>query len=237
MRYHHQNLTDGRLPLWRHGRAWLGKLHWEWSVFYRPRFRLAVGSRHLTISLLAFSLWIVWNNGDEFERREFAISAHDGNIWIEHPWVRQMEWRSSDPWWRKQIVLPVTDWMLGKMQYSRSEKPLPDVFVPMPEGCYRAKAEAVHREWWRRFGWFHRVEDGVDLSVADGGIPFAGKGENSWDCGDDGLWGWGGSSVDGAIANGVASVLRSRAKCGYDSNGTGREPAIVVNDAAKKETP
>ncbi len=26
--YHHQNLSDGKQPLWRHGRAWWGPLAW-----------------------------------------------------------------------------------------------------------------------------------------------------------------------------------------------------------------
>lgn len=234
MRYHHQNLTDGRLPLWRHGRAWLGHLHWTWSVFYHPRFSVAVGSRHLTLSLLAFSLWVVWKDDGEFERREFSIEAHDGCVWVETPWVRQGEWRRADPWWRKTIVLHVVDWLIGRQQYRSTERPLPDVFVPLPEGCYRAQAKAVRREWWRRFGWFRMVREDVDLRV-EGGIPFSGKGENSWACFDDGLWGWGGSSVEDAIANGVRSVLRSRERHGHDSKGTGREPAVVVNDAVAKE--
>lgn len=229
MHYHHQNLSRGKSPIWHHGRAWLGQLQWEWCVFHRPRFSLSIGRRHLTLCLLVCSLYVVWKDDGEFERRGFELAIHDGKIWIEHPWIRQGEWRRNDPWWKKQIVISVVDLLLGKHRFSSTETELPDVFVPMPEGSYRAKAKLVQRRWMRRFGWFRKMRDDYELSV-DGGIPFAGKGENSWDCGDDGLWGCGGTSVENAIAQGVESVLTDRRKRGLDSLGTGKIPAIVLND-------
>jgi hypothetical protein len=77
------------------------------------------------------------------------------------------------------------------------------------------------------------VRDGVKLDIP-GGIPHNGKGENSWDCGDDGLWGCGGDTVEEAIGHAVSSVLRSRRRYGHDSHGTGREPVHVVERQAKE---
>lgn len=46
---------------------------------------------------------------------------------------------------------------------------------------------------------------------------FMGKGENSWDCGEDGLYGCGseGSSLEDAITKTVSIVLRNRRKYGH----------------------
>ena len=229
MRYHHSNTSRGKLPLWRGGRAWLGKLHWQWVVFQRRSgFGVSIDSRGFHVCLLAFALYVRYDDDDCFDRRELSLSIHDGIVWITHPWVRPNEWRRADPWWRKQVALHVVDWILGRVRHSSTEKNLPDVYVPLPEGCYRAKAKAVTHSWWRRFGWFRVTRESVELDV-DGGIPFAGKGESGWDCEDDGLCGWSGSSVENAIARGVESVIESRSKRGHDSAGTGREPAIVVN--------
>ena len=91
------------------------------------------------------------------------------------------------------------------------------VVIPMPEGVYHGTAK-IERRTWKRPLWFafSRVSTTIDCPR---GIPFAGKGENSWDCGDDGLFGWGaeGPSIEKAIARGVESVLESRRRYGMPS--------------------
>lgn len=241
MRYHHQNLTNGRLPLWRYGRAWWGKLHWGWHCFY-PTSLLLVSVRRwgFSVYLRWFGFYASWNDDDGYEHPQWEVSLHDGCVWLEHPWIRQGEWRWSDPWWRKQIVLHVVDWLIGGYRCETVKGEPFDVFVPMPEGSYRATATPKTMTWRRRWYWPIRRRESVWLKL-DPGIPHSGKGENSWDCGDDALCGIGGDTVEDAIANAVRSSLRSRRRHEHDSHGTGREPVKIIGpkmapDAAKGAT-
>lgn len=225
--YHHQNLTYDKLPLWRHGRAWWRSFAWEWSMFHRSSIGLSLSRRSFSIRALWFAIYVSFRDREEFGG-SWEMSWHDGAIWLEHPWVRQMEWRSVDPWWRKVICLHVVDWILGSWKHTCTKGEPFEVFIPMPEGSYRATATLEARVWRRRFGITKR-SDGVWLDLP-GCIPHSGKGENSWDCGDDGLCGTGGDTVEEAIGSAVASVLKSRRRHGHDSKGTGRDPLKVINE-------
>jgi DNA (cytosine-5)-methyltransferase 1 len=116
------------------------------------------------------------------------------------------EWRAVDPWWIRGVSIDLA---------------LVPCEVPMPEGKYPAVAK-VERCTWKRPRWFGRTEIRAWLDIPKG-IPHAGKGENSWDCGDDGLFGIGGASIDDAIENARRSVLRSRERYGNASDDTMRE--------------
>lgn len=221
MRWHTQNLSDGRMATWRNGRGWYGPFHAEWSAF-RPSSLLLAGVwwSGFKVYLRWFSLYV--SVGDsERERGEWGISWSDGVIRVTHPWVRRMEWRSADPWWKKDISLRVVDWLIGRTRCETIKGESRAVVVPMPEGNYDATAHHETRIWRRRWYWPTSRRDSVTLDIPNG-IPFAGKGENSWDCGDDGLFGIGGDTEEDAIANAVKAVLRDRQKYGYDSRGTGR---------------
>lgn len=226
MRYHHQNLTDGRLPLWRYGRAWWGKWNAEWSCFRDP-----YGLRQVAAFRWGFSLYMPYF-GLHISRGErgadWCLSWRDGGLHISHPWVRQMEWRSAGPWWKKDITLPIADWLIGRARIEKIDGERREVIVPMPEGSYRATAQHCVYETRRRWYWPVDRRPSVWLNIP-GGIPCSGKGENSWDCGDDGLFGCGGDTEEEAIAHAVRSSLRDRRRQGYDSKGTGRTPAIVLN--------
>ena len=233
MRWHTQNLSYDRLPTWRHGRGWFGPVHIEWSLF-RDTHLLGAGLWWGGFNLYArwFGLFVCL--GDvERDRGRWEVRCHSGSLWLGHPWVRQMEWRSDDPWWRKDVVLHVVDWLIGRSRCETIKGETREVVVPMPEGSYRATAQHETRIWRRRWYWPSLRRDSVTLDIPKG-IPFAGKGENSWDCGDDGLFGIGGDTMEDAVANAVRSVLRSRRKYGLDSNGTGR--TTVFADAARHGT-
>lgn len=97
--------------------------------------------------------------------------------------------------------------------------------IPMPEGNYVGKWKKEQRTWrhitrrgrlWDRiFGVTIRTS--VDLDI-EGGIPVEGKGENSWDCGMDGIFGVSGNTVEDAIANAVRACLRDRQRYGGPHN-------------------
>lgn len=228
--YHHQNLTDGALPLWRHGRAWWWGIAWEWNVFRNTRLlQASVGRWGFSVYLLWFSLSLTRRSLDCYSPPAWEIGWSDGAITLESPWVRQMEWRSSDPWWRKRIRLEVVDWILGRWKHECVKGEPFDVVVPMPEGCYRATATPEVRTWGRRF-WITKRRESVWLDIEGGGIPHSGKGENSYDCGDDGLCGTGGDTVEEAIGNAVASALKSRRNYGLDSKRTGGAPVMAQQE-------
>ena len=154
------------------------------------------------------------------ESREWGVSFHDWSMWWS--WANPtMEWKRSDPWWmRFSINFPHL--LFGKMKYEMVEGEKRELVVPMPEGSYPATIQKQTRTWTRsRLPLWRRVR--VDWSIEiPGGIPFSGKGENSWDCGDDGLWGTGGDSPEGAVANAVKSVLRNRMRYGETAETRGR---------------
>ena len=93
--------------------------------------------------------------------------------------------------------------------------------IPLPEGVYTGTytTERMTRRYVR---WPGKAIDlvrgpmqwtSVNLSI-EGGIPVEGKGENSYDCGMDGLLGCSGRTVEDAIGNAVRSVLRDRKRYG-----------------------
>lgn len=138
------------------------------------------------------------------------------------PWGRAWDWRSADPWWIRGVSVDVLDLVLGRAKY-RTEELASGILcrVPMPEGSYAAVAK-IERQTWKRPRWFASVRTSAWLEIPKG-IPHAGKGENSWDCGDDGLFGIGGDSVEDAIRRAQESVTRDRHRYGTASDEAVRE--------------
>ena len=89
-----------------------------------------------------------------------------------------------------------------------------DVKIPMPEGQYDGHVKLLRSVWKRpRLPFTSKVHHGARIDIPDG-IPFEGKGENSWDCGEDGLFGCGAdrATYEAAIARAVEITLESRRK-------------------------
>lgn len=125
-------------------------------------------------------------------------------------WSRAALW----PGWHLTFAPRLKDRLLGRLECTTTEdEPFP-VVVPMPEGNYPGKAKREVRVWQRKrwpFSRKQRVEFWVDMDVA---VPVPGKGENSWDIDDDGIYGTGGPTVSDAIANVTKAALRDRARYG-----------------------
>jgi hypothetical protein len=191
---------------------------------------LALPPLAIWISVDGFGLWhpqystvATWRNNETIwlpDQRETGVSIHDWTIrWT--PWGRSMEWRASDPWWVRGVCFDIVDFVFGRMRYVTEDiKTDIPLLIPMPEGTYKAVAK-ISRNTWKRPRWFARTRIYTDVQIPKG-IPFAGKGENSWDCEDDGLFGYSseGESLEKAIAKGVDSVLKSRRKYGQASDAT-----------------
>lgn len=123
---------------------------------------------------------------------------------------------------------------LGRQRIEKEELDFGVCQIPMPEGIYPA-------EWKRQryvshyVGWLGVLRDrilgpriGKPSYWIDvpGGIPVEGKGENSWDCGMDGIFGTGGTTLHDAIGNVAAAALRDRDRYGGPHNLT--EPTSVA---------
>ena len=72
---------------------------------------------------------------------------------------------------------------------------------------YRGTAKHTRRTWKRRFST--KVSDGYEIDMREG-VPFPGKGENSWDMGDDAYYGFGGETIEKAVSHIVAEVQKRR---------------------------
>jgi hypothetical protein len=241
MRWHWQNLNEDKRGFWGrshrfpwHGRAWLGRLGacWDlWGSFCGIGVEFDGGDREVTffVALPPVSLWFTvgrvrfWKSLG-YGSREIRIGVHDWAVWWT-VWRDEMAgWDRSVPRWR-QGSWHVLDTLLGSTRYSNVDLETHEIAIPMPEGSYRARA-TFERSTWKRPRWFARVRDFTKVDVlAPGGIPHEGKGENSWDCGADGLCGYSveGHSLTKAIARGVESSLRSRQR--YDGNVNAKYPA------------
>lgn len=225
MRLRSQNLTDDRLPTWRHGRAWLGRWRAEWTCFYHPKLAVGVETGGyddnqimFRLHLLLFGIYVSRAFRRCFADRELSLSWHDGSLWIKL-WCDD-DWDSRRPWHRNTITLHVKEWIIGSPSCDTTKGEPVACVVPMPEGSYPATATPESRTWTWRFGR-KKTRESYSLDIP-GGIPFSGKGENSWDCGDDGLFGTGGDTLEKAIGNAVASVLEKRRRYGETEETRGR---------------
>ena len=229
-KFHAQNLSDGKLALWRYGRAWWRSWRVEWTAFHYPRWSFHLGVEtgggdseneimaHINIGIA--QLFISYSfAGREFAERELSIAFHDGYLWLKLWCDDDVDTRR--PWHRNIVCLHVKDWITGTARCETTTTHLPGSYlVPMPEGCYRATAKKEERTWTYRFGIEHRrVSYTIDIPR---GIPFEGKGESEWNCGPDGLCGTGGATLEEAIGNAVASVLESRRRYGVTEETRGR---------------
>lgn len=236
MHFHHQNLNEKRNgkcgPLWRHGRCWLRfreygrgpEFRLEWQALSGD-FRLGVSFRDEESISLSFACGLVslWFGIDHLRwrwlpsERVCEIYWFEKALWV-HPWGRRHEWRKSDPWWVRGFTIHFDDLLLGHAKYSDETLSTKDIVIPMPEGSYPATVR-MFESTWKRPRWFARRIIRADVEVP-AGIPHDGKGENSWDCGEDATYGMTcqADSVEDAIGRVVASVLRSRRKYGAASD-------------------
>ena len=128
-------------------------------------------------------------------------------------------WSRSDPWWRRWSLTKTT--LLGRSRSDAVTELGGATVVPMPEGVYDATWERkeVTTSYVRWPGtWLDKLRGPrphrwVNVNV-EGGIPVEGKGESSYDCGMDGLFGCSGATVEEAVGNAVKFVLRDRQRYG-----------------------
>lgn len=127
-------------------------------------------------------------------------------------------WRRDDPWWKRGVQLDLVELVFGRQETFTKKRSLGWVDVPMLEGTYKAKVYRVTythvRPRWP-FLTRHALYDFRRFKGPNGGksIPFPGKGDNSWDCGMDGLFGISvpiRGSLQDAVGYVVGKVLETR---------------------------
>lgn len=260
MRFHWQNLNERRGgstgTILRHGRAWLhlGRytLGWEWSigratchayVTVRPSGDSTIGGSIAVPGVALYAhLDAPWGHADRMDDltrrpgskygtdRRTGVSVSDWMIRWDL-WADDMEWRPREDRWRHGY-LNVLDLLGGRAIHSERDIESRQVVVPMPEGCYPATARLYESTWKRRRWPFARRLMRITLDIP-AGIPHRGKGENSWDCGDDATYGLtcNADSIEDGIGKAVASALEDRRRYGRTSD-TPREPILAKRATA-----
>lgn len=95
------------------------------------------------------------------------------------------------PNWQSLVSVFAKDLILGKRDYTKAEGDSVTRTIYFPEGAYVLKV-TKDLSIWKRPRWPWPLKSGSYhwevVSGADGraDIPIPGKGENSWDCGEDG---------------------------------------------------
>lgn len=146
--------------------------------------------------------------------REISLTFHDGTAHWKF-WVDPDGWSSDRPKWRDGYFNPV-DALLGRKNCSTRTIEQRDVLVPMPEKSYQATAQLVEYTWKRPRSPFTKQFTRVQIDIP-GGIPYEGKGENSWDCGTDATFGMTTGpckSIAEGVGQLVGSCLHSRVRYG-----------------------
>ncbi len=217
MRTHYHAETN-RWWLYKANHRTLLNLEWQWLL--KARFRLEIDFKHnwtvqsISIGLpYIFSVFINFGDADEWAAYELGCYWYQWAFWL-NLFSNPCESNSGDPWYRKTHCFNLPDMLLGCSKCIKEVLSTEPVIIPMPERSY--KGIATHERWtWKRPLWRTYTRESVWIDVADG-IPFPGKGENSWDCGMDGLCGSGvdGTSVEKAIGHFVGCVLANRRKYG-----------------------
>lgn len=131
---------------------------------------------------------------------------------------------------RLKIRFRLRDFLLGRKVYAKEELKRATVAIPLDGRDYEG-IWTLTRETWKRPRWpfvsHTRVGSWIDVEHPP---AFAGKGENSWDCGDDAIFGCGSQGLTPALAVGdyIKAVLRNRERYGAAS----RPDVFVAPDEA-----
>lgn len=165
----------------------------------------------LGIAFPPVALWFSFGNA-HYKHKEISIAFHCNSLWWNF-WTNTMEWSSKTPRWRHGCF-DFADFFLGKREYLRKIVEERDIDIPMPEGIYKAHVKLCEDNW-KRPRWFSSTIKRIDADIPRG-IPHQGKGENSWDCGEDGCFGMccPARSIADGVGKIVGSVLHDRVRYG-----------------------
>lgn len=246
-----EKITEGRWTLhWNNGTRSKRLFRFEWNVWthfcgislstdredggLKFHFAFPPVSFWLTLPINISTegpRWAAWNerfgghpgsnryNSFEF----FHLAVHDWALWwtfLKFDWG----WSNQMPKWMSGSFY-VLDFIFGQTKYTKRDLTFHEVMIPMPEGAYPATIQFEECTWKRpRLPWNSSKGIYADIKMKIG-IPHEGKGENSWDCGEDALFGMSrkASTVEEAIAATVQTALKDRRR--YNGNVMAKYPA------------
>lgn len=233
--FHWQNLNEkpGGIhgPGILHGRAWLRfhesrtGLGWSWSlVSHFCHAYIEFGGYNdedivLSVALPPVAFWLhfeglPWRRlWDALDGHTLSLSVHDWTLWWV-VWKDDSSWSSKTPRWRHGCWHPA-DTFLGRWAYSDRVERTQRVVIPLPEGNIEGTVE-MHLSTWKRPRWpWPRTMLRATIKP-DRAAIVPGKGENSWDCGDDAIYELTCPAKTPALAVAayVEAVLRDREKYG-----------------------
>ncbi|KKN81392.1 hypothetical protein LCGC14_0320050 [marine sediment metagenome] len=238
MHFHWQNLSEDdkrrrRVPF--NGRAWwhFGKdsgwnLAWQWVFSPRLRCKFSIGHDEesgygFSIGLPFFALYVSLGYPGSYkkDKRDLSLSIHDWTLWWR-VWADPDCWNNQRPRWRDGSF-HFLDVLLGKVKHWKEDERVVDVLLPLPERSYPGTVE-MYTGIWKRPRWFADRRSMCEVEIPRGGKApqFPGKGENSWDCGDDAIYGLHREckTVPEAVGKYVEAVLHNRERRGvaFDYN-------------------
>src|SRR3990167_3283057 len=244
-----QDLNDAPIKrYWKYGRAWWGRLSAEWCIptshwifefganggdsHHDLTFCLGCGLFYLHLSIRAWAFpighWSTYSKEPFFlhEERTFRLAWHNWTLWLNlwHEPMGSSEGR-RDHWLKRTWTFSPMDALFGCAAYRERVLETGETLIPMIEGCYPATYKLFVSAWSCPRWPFKRELARITLDVPKG-IPMEGKGENSYDCGEDATFGitCQASTVEQGIGDLVASVLRDRRKYGRTHQHRGLQP-------------
>lgn len=167
-----------------------------------------------SIRLPLIQVYLSYEGGlHHLPEREIEIRWNDGAFWWSL-WHSRYEWSSKTPKWRHGSFNPI-DFLLGRQHYSKETLETVGAQIPLPEGSYPATIK-IERAIWKRPRWpWPQTIIRADVEMHKP-APIPGKGENSWDVGDDAVCSssFPANSVGEAIGHVVGSVMKTRLERG-----------------------
>jgi hypothetical protein len=224
----------------------------------------------LYLGLIFFSIWVhfplprswlfqrkcvaTWDNNREFwliDEREYGFYVYQWAIvWCWHK--KADESGGNQPWWRG-FYFRIDDFFLGKTEYMTRDIATEENVV-FKLGGKEFVMNSIH---WVDATWFRRriplalhSQKMVRVEMKIEKPPMrSGKGENSWDCGDDGSFGvvtvwkherptWRNSKEMArlAVADYVAGVLKDAKRYGGSSSERGINATDQFEYVGRKQT-
>jgi len=243
--WHSQNLSEDKFgrtkALWRHGRGWLrmpwATLGFEWSVpthFWHVGFDLGGGDSELFSTQFACGLFALWFHYEPVKwrvvrDRSYQIAFHNGGMWVRCGTNRWGDWHKGQPWWMDWHFDPL-DFLFGRQKHRERDLEAVETLVPTPEGGVLATVRLFESTWERRrWPWWPltRCLDRAEIELREP-IPVPGKGENSWDCGEDAIYSL--TCPARTVSEAVAAVVESYTRTRERHGGRDWKPAAARSD-------
>lgn len=188
-------------------------------------------SIYLTVSVYRWrkKLW-------DYDFHSLGMRFFDMAIWvdlwsyeIEHSYEKHVSfWDKS----KRRFSWHPLNTILGDYKHTETEGEPKQIVVTMPEGQYFGTATPYVQRWKRPRWFFSKVQRGLGLDFPDG-IPVPGKGTESYNCGEDAIFGTGFQTddIDEAAKLMAERVLELRTKYA----GRTWEPRLTVEQKLDKE--